>query len=98
MQYNNTILITYVSLIQVTVFCQHNNMLSLWTVLQRDQVLLNFENKQTECINVTIMDNEVALEEMKIMTLTLHLPDGQRGTALGHLDQTRIIIVDDDGR
>ena len=55
-------------------------------------------NKQTQCINFPIMDNEVALEEMKTITLALSVPDGQRDMVEGDLPQTHIIILDDDGK
>ena len=44
------------------------------------------------------MDNRIALEEMRTMTFTLSLPEGQRGAVLGDLTQTHVIIQDDDGR
>ena len=54
-------------------------------------------NDSEQCFNLQIQDDNIALEELEVFTLTLGIPPGQPGAGLGQFNTTTVMVMDDDG-
>ena len=50
-----------------------------------------------QCVNLEVQDDNVALEETEVFTLTLGIPAGQPRAGLGQYNTTTVMVLDDDG-
>jgi len=52
----------------------------------------------TQCFSLQVQDDNVALEETDVLTLTLSIPADRPGAILGPFSMATVMAMDDDGR
>lgn len=61
-----------------------------------NQLLAFLPNERTKCIDIPLVDDDTALEDIQTLTFTLSVPP-ESDVALGDIQVVTVLILDDDG-